>query len=191
MAHKPFNLYRRFTRNGKFIYYVQFYDDAGKRLTAKSTGQTSKAAAEAWAYEQLKNGRIITKKNITFAQYAQDWWVWDRCLYIKSRLARGANISRGYADSMRTYLEKHLLPSFGATRLQKITPDMVEHWLMYLKEKPRKNGDPLSPTTVNHCLRTLKIMLKEAERRGYLSADPSHLIGALRKKPKEKLEMVS
>jgi hypothetical protein len=34
-------------------------------------------------------------------------------------------------------------------------------------------------------------MLKEAERRGYLSADPSHLIGALRKKPKEKLEMVS
>lgn len=158
MAHKPFNLYRRPTCNGKCINYVQFYDDTGKRLTAKSTGQTSKAAAESWAYEQLKNGHIITKKNITFGQYARDWWVWDRCLYIKSRLARGANISRGYADSMRTYLEQHILPSFGNSRLQKITPEMIEQWLMDLKEKPGKNGVPLSPTTVNHCLRTFKII---------------------------------
>lgn len=186
MAHKPFNLYRRPTRNGKCIYYVQFYDDTGKRLTAKSTGQTSKAAAESWAYEQLKNGHIITKKNITFGQYARDWWVWGHCLYIKSRLARGANISRGYVDSMRTYLEQHILPSFGNSRLQKITPDMIMQWLMDLKEKPGKNGQVLSATTVNHCLRTLKIMLKEAERRGYLSTNPSHLISALRKKPKEK-----
>ena len=186
MALKPFNLYRRPTRNDKWIYYVQFYDDTWKRLTGKSTGQTSKAAAEAWAYEQLKNGRVITKKNITFGQYARDWWIWDRCLYIRSRLACGTNISRGYADSMRTYLEQHILPCFGSTRLQKITPEMIERWLMDFKESPVKNGDPLSPTTVNHCLRTLKIMLKEAERRGYLSINPSHLIGALRKKPKEK-----
>ena len=82
MAHKPFNLYRRPTRNGRSVFYVQFYDDADNRLTAKSTGQTSKAAAEAWAYEQLKNGRIITRKNITFGQYANDWWLWDKCLLL-------------------------------------------------------------------------------------------------------------
>jgi hypothetical protein len=75
MAHKPFNLYKRPAKNGKNIYYVQFYDDAGIRLGAKSTGQTSKAAAESWAYEQLKNGQIVTKKNITFGQYALEWWV--------------------------------------------------------------------------------------------------------------------
>jgi len=128
MAHKPFNLYRRPTRNGKSIYYVQFYTEGGNRLSAKSTGQTSKTAAEAWSYEQLKNGRVITKKNITFSPYARDWWVWDRCLYLKSRRVRGATVSRGYADSMRTYLDRHILPSFGMIRLQKITPEMIEQW---------------------------------------------------------------
>ena len=47
MAHRPFNLYKRpTTKNGKYIYYVQFYDEYGNRLTALSTGQTSKAAAD-------------------------------------------------------------------------------------------------------------------------------------------------
>ena len=132
MAHKPFNLYKRPTRNGKSIYYVQFYDDAGTRQTAKSTGQTAKAAAEAWAYEQLKNGRVVTRKNITFGQYARDWWVWDHCTYIRSRRARGANISRGYADARRTYLERHILPCFSNIRLQRITPEIIENWLMDL-----------------------------------------------------------
>jgi site-specific recombinase XerD len=43
-----------------------------------------------------------------------------------------------------------------------------------------------SGTAVKHFLRKLKIMLKEAERRGYLSTNPAHLIGALTKKTKEK-----
>jgi hypothetical protein len=67
MAHKPENLSRRSTRSGKSIFYVQFSTDtdAGHRLSAKSTGQTAKAAAEAWSFEQLRIGRVITKKNIT------------------------------------------------------------------------------------------------------------------------------
>ncbi len=52
MSHKPFHLYKRpTTKNNKSIYYVQFYTDDDHRMTARSTGQTSKAAAETWAYE--------------------------------------------------------------------------------------------------------------------------------------------
>lgn len=48
--HKPFSLYKRpTTKKNKQIYYCQFYDESGNRLTARSTGQTSKAAAENWA----------------------------------------------------------------------------------------------------------------------------------------------
>jgi hypothetical protein len=54
-------------------------------MTARSTGQTSKAAAETWAFEQLKKGFIVTEKNINFGRYAQDWWVWDKCPYTKAR----------------------------------------------------------------------------------------------------------
>jgi hypothetical protein len=94
MAHKPFNLYKRSTtKNNKFIYYVQFYDESGNRMTTRSTGQTGKAAAETWAFEQLKKGLIVTEKNITFGKYAEDWWIRDRCFYTRARRVRGANIS--------------------------------------------------------------------------------------------------
>ena len=105
MTHKPFNLYKRpTTRKDKNVYYVRFYDETDKRLTAKSTAQTSKSAAEAWAFEQLKQGLVTIKKNITFGQYAQDWWIWDKCQYVKGKLARGSSLSRTYADSMKSYL---------------------------------------------------------------------------------------
>jgi len=111
MAHRAFNLYKRpTTKNGKYIYYVQFYDEYGNRLTARSTGQTSKAAAENWSYEQLRKGIITTDKNITFGRFAKDWWIWDICPYVKGRRARGSNISRTYIDSMRRILDVHILP---------------------------------------------------------------------------------
>lgn len=57
MAHKPFSLYKRPTRkHNHYIYYAIFYDDSGKRRTAISTGQTTKAAAKNWAHEQLHFG---------------------------------------------------------------------------------------------------------------------------------------
>ena len=55
MVHKPFNLYKRPTqKKNKYIWYVRFYNEDGNRLTACSTGQTTKAAAETWVYELLK-----------------------------------------------------------------------------------------------------------------------------------------
>jgi hypothetical protein len=55
MAHKLFHICKRpTTKKNHFIYYVKFYDEAGNRMTAKSSGQTSEAAAENWAHEQIK-----------------------------------------------------------------------------------------------------------------------------------------
>ena len=120
MSHKPFHLYKRpTTRNNKHIYYVQFYDEDGNRLTARSTGQKSKAAAETWAYEQLKKGIIATEKNITFGKYAENWWTWDKCQYVKGKIARGGGVSRAYADLMKAYLVNHILPYFKNKNLQK------------------------------------------------------------------------
>lgn len=187
MAHKLFHLYKRpTTKNNKYIYYVQFYDEDGNRLTARSTGQTSKAAAETWAFEELRKGLIATKKNITFKQFAQDWWIWEKCQYVKGKLARGANISRGYVDSMKRYLDLHILPYFKNKKLQKINSRMIESWLMSLSEKPVRNSETLSPTTVNHCLTCLKIMLKEAVRLEYLNKSPADSIVQLMEKPKVK-----
>jgi len=50
------------TKKNKTIYYWQFYDVCGRRMTAVSTGQNSKSAAEAWAYEQLKAGHLSLRR---------------------------------------------------------------------------------------------------------------------------------
>ena len=92
MAHKLFHLHRRpTTKTKKSIFYCQFYDEYGNRMTAVSTGQTSRAAAETWAYEQLKKGVIAPEKNLTFEQWVkkEGWWDYERCTYVRSKRARG------------------------------------------------------------------------------------------------------
>jgi integrase len=187
MAHKPFHLYKRpATKKNKYLWYVRFYDEEGNRLAGRSTGQTSKAAAETWAFEQLKRGLISSPKNITFGKYAEDWWIWDKCPYIKGKIARGVEISRSYADLMRAYLVHHILPYFKNIKLQKINTRLIENWLLNLSEKLGITGKILSPATVNHCLTCLKIMLKEAVRLEYLNKSPADSIIQLKDKPKEK-----
>ncbi len=45
--HKPFTLYRRPTRKKKrYVYYAQFRDENGNRMTAVSSGKTTRADAE-------------------------------------------------------------------------------------------------------------------------------------------------
>ena len=183
MAHKYFHLHKRPSRKkGKYIYYVQFYNDDGKRLSAKSTGQISKAAAENWARDQLEKGLVFIKSSRLFSDYAQNWWIWDKCEYIKRRLARGRSISRDYADTMRSYLTWHVLPYFSNIKLHKITPRMVEDWLFSLREK--KANKSLSASTANCCLKTLKIMLNEAIRQEYISTSPGMKIEPLVENPK-------
>lgn len=187
MPHKPFNLYKRLTtKNGRFIYYVQFYDESGNRLTARSTGQTTKSAAETWAFEQLKKGYIVTEKNITFGKFAEDWWVWGKCPYTEAKKARGFKISRAYIDSMNGYLRNHVLPFFKNKKLQKINSRIIEKWVMNLKETKGRIGELLTPTTVNRCLTCLKIMLNEAVRLDYLLKNPTDGVGFLKQKPKIK-----
>ena len=54
---KPFSLHRRpLTKAGRYMYYCQFWNaELGRYETARSSGCTTKAAAEAWAYAQLSN----------------------------------------------------------------------------------------------------------------------------------------
>jgi integrase len=187
MAHKHFNLYKRPTTNHKKnIFYVQFYDEFGNRMTARSTGQTSKAAAENWSFEQLKRGVIPTEKNITFGKFAGNFWIWDKCTYVKNRRRRQANISQSYVEDMRSYLIYHILPYFKDKKLQKIKSRTIESWLDEMSVKKKSTGELLSPTTANRCLACLKIMLKEAVRLDYLLRSPTVGIKQFRESPKKK-----
>ncbi len=65
--HKPFTIYRRPTRKKKrYIYYIQFRDEAGRRKTAVSSGKTTRAEAECWAYERLKESLGAPHRDLRF-----------------------------------------------------------------------------------------------------------------------------
>jgi integrase len=183
MAHKPFNLHRRITTKGKKTFYVQFYNDAGRRMNAMSTGMSSKSAAESWAFAYIQEGKTGTKRTLGFTQYSQNFFVWGKCPYIESQIARGQPISRGYADALRSYLANHILPSFRSYKLVQITPKDVEDWLLRLRTKIGRNGRKLSPTTINQCLNALRIILSEAARLGLISNNPALSIKQLKRTP--------
>ena len=81
-----FDLYARKTKKCKICYY-RVYDEYEKRSSGKSTKQTSKTAARQYVINLIKKGALVTKGNPVFSEYAADWWIWDKCQYIKRRLA--------------------------------------------------------------------------------------------------------
>ena len=83
--------------------------------------------------------------------------------------------------AMRTYLTRHLLPAFGRKRLVSFTPRLIDAWLIDLYE-----AGGLAPTTINHVLRCLKIMMKEALRLGYVAANPAAPVRELKEERREK-----
>jgi hypothetical protein len=82
-------------------------------------------------------------------------------------------MARGYVDVRRGYLEKHLLPYFADVKLTSINPRMIEEWITALRQKEAGRGGLLSPTTINQCLATLRIMLGDAERLRVRACRPS------------------
>ena len=183
---EPFTLYPRKAKNGKKVWYYRIYNEHGERTSGRSTGQTSKAAARQYVIDLIKKGGPLRNKDKTFNKYAEDWWVWDRCQYIRGKLARGKTLSRSYADAMRSYLTQHILPHFGNQKLSSITANMIEVWVMGLREKKGRTGGRLSHATINHSLKCLKLMLSEAKHRGYIYKNPSECIEMLEEKPVEK-----
>ena len=80
-SRRPVTYIKRATASGKPVWYYRFVDAEGARKT-RSTGQTSRAAAENFVAELLKADRLHEPADMTFGSFAQDWWVWDRCDYV-------------------------------------------------------------------------------------------------------------
>jgi hypothetical protein len=118
---EPFTVFERRLSSGKTVFYYRTYDQGGKRTTARSTGQSTRTAAKAHCRELMRRGRLVPSLDLSFEEYATNWWVYDRCRYIQSRLARGGSFSRTHADIQRLNLRKHILPVFGKTKLRQIT----------------------------------------------------------------------
>ena len=166
--HNDFTLYWRVVPSGKRVVYYHAYDESGKRLYGKSTGETNLTAARVRCNQLLKEGKLIPDKSYvpTFAEYAQGWWEWETCEYLKKRRKR-VSLTLAYAINNKKNLKNHLLPYFGDMPMNKITKEDVEDFFDSLIEKEYQN------TSINGFYGTLKTMLIEAEARKIIAKDPT------------------
>jgi integrase len=167
---KPYSLYKRkFTRKGKkdsIIYYCQFRDEQGQRLTAISTGCTNKASAENWAIKHLKQGFIPKKQNMTFESFTENFFVGGKCEYLKYLLAHGKHIGERHTIEQRSKLNKRLIPYFGKMKLSNIKSYDIEKWISTF------DGSGLNYSTINSFTQTLRTILDEALRKDLISVNP-------------------
>ena len=59
---KPFQVLRRRVNKSKHVFYVSFRLPDGTVTSPRSSGQTSRGAAETWAIEQINEGKIPVQK---------------------------------------------------------------------------------------------------------------------------------
>lgn len=114
-----------------------------------------------WALKKLGKGEA--HRIPTLGEYAKDFFVWNRCDWIRRQHAKGRPFSQGVAKNRRAYLENHLFPAFRNIRLDRFNPIKVENWLLSLE---------LSNQTKNHILDTINIVLREAKREKVIATNP-------------------
>jgi integrase len=172
--HNDFTLYWRVVPSGKRVVYYYTYDEEGNRAGGWSTGETTMTAARVKCNRLLREGKLIPKSGYmpTFAEYAQGWWEWETCAYLKKRRKRH-NLTQAYADNNRKNLKNKLLPYFGDMPMNKISRDDIEAWFDDLIEEDYQN------TSINGYFGTLKTMMIEAAARKIITVAPTEKVEKL------------
>jgi len=146
-------VYRRHDRgNDWWIYFRYDCPDTGKRKSfrRRSPIQT-RAAAEKWGREQLsvygdpRALREHMREVPTLAEFRAEWVAWHS--------------TKVKASTIATYehrLDKHLIPAFGARRLDEIRPRDVASWI--------STNDHLSVRTRSGVITLLRQMIAQAKR---------------------------
>ena len=197
-----FTVFPREMASGKVIWYYQTYDEDGRRTVAHSTGETTRTAAVKKCNTLMREGKLLPKAQVrvpTFAEYAQGWWEPENCQYLKKRLAR-KNLSTAYEEHSRRMMEMFLVPYFGKVRLDRITDEDIDTWLVnfVVREKRRAvkkiapdNTDSalapkkLKPSYANIVFGVLRLMLKQAVKRHIIPFNPADNVDKLTTEPKQ------
>ena len=161
----PYRVFPKTLPSGRTIYYYTAYDHLGRRKQF-STGQIKRSDAKRYCLKLFQTGSLIQIRDKRFSEYTQDWYVYDKCPYIESRLIRGYSYSRSIANNKRSHLENRILPYFGKYFMKDITTAHIEDWLLIQK----RTG--VSNLTVNHYLSTLRVIFNEAFRKSDIPANP-------------------
>ena len=168
---ESFTLYPRRMKDGTVVYYYRTYDENGRRTHGISTAMTTKPAARSHCMKLFKEGKLVPKQTETFADFTEDFWVWDKCTYILrcNNLKTGRKrVSKEHARTERGYLVNHIQPYFGKKKLTAIQERDIEDFIIHLKKTTT-----LASGTINHIIKIIKIVFAEALRQKLIYENPA------------------
>jgi integrase len=123
--------------------------------------------------ELYRKGRLIPeKKPVSFAEFATGWWDTKTCKYLEWRQMQDP-LAPSTIDHYKTNLELHIRPFFGKLKLNAISPELVQNWIMRLSREGYNNS------SINVLIATLKVMMKEAARLKLIPSSPMEKIKKL------------
>ncbi|MDR1224616.1 MAG: site-specific integrase [Tannerella sp.] len=152
-------------KSGTVIYYYWAYTGNGRRIY-RSTGAETYEKAVRYCRNLLKTGRLTAEKNYGFAKYAENFFVFDICPYIKSRLLHGKSYTKGWAQAQRNLLLSRIIPELGNMDIREIYEGRIESWLFRLKE------ENTGVKTLNHLITILRIIFGYALKNHDIDENP-------------------
>lgn len=179
MKKKTFSVFPKILNNGTRIYYYTAYDEAGKRRQF-STGKTAEIDAYQECLNRMQEGHLIPTSNLYFEKYVQDYFKHEGCPYYGPRIGRGRVYSLSSLDHKRSILTNHITPYFSGKKLDVISTKDIENWLN------RKKQAKYSNTSCNHFLSVVRLIYREAERRGDIKNNPVSRVLPYAKDSREK-----
>ena len=163
---EPFKLRHR---EGRCI-EIAFIENRTKWISLK-TNDKNEAERIAWKMCVDKGSGAIDKRNVTFGQFADGFFL-PSSPYTKKRVQFGKSVSAH--QKKQAYLEHYMLTVFGDTRLCDIKPSDIEDWYSSLTDF--RNGNELSPATKVFVLGAMSDIMREAVKREYIMESPMNYV---------------
>jgi integrase len=113
------------------------------------------------------DGALPDPTNATVAEYLRNW------------LDGPLGLSPKTLERYRELSERQIFPHLGSTKLQKLKPEHVEQWHAALI------GLKLSPRTVGHAHRLLRVALQRAVKNGTLTRNVAAVHGPPKGEPQD------
>ncbi len=161
----------------KGYYYYYCYD--GNKRRRFTTGLKNQKKAYQYCLDLERRGKLIPTKEvptITFGEFAMPFYVWGECPIVTDKLARGYHYSQTLCNNNKLCLNKNAIPTFGEIRLCDITEDMVNDWLLNLKNPREFNGRTyrgIANSTANKQLKLVRDILDVAVKRRLIESNPA------------------
>lgn len=161
----------------KGYYYYYVYDNGKRRRF--TTGLKNQKRAYQYCLDLERKGQLIPHKEVptlTFGEFAMPFYVWGECPITTDKLARGYHCSQTLCNNNKLCLNKNAIPTFGEIRLCDITEDMINDWLLNLKNPREFNGRTyrgIANSTANKQLKIIRDILDVAVKRRLITSNPA------------------